>query len=58
MSSQSDHQVPWKRRHPKIYFHHYKGVGFRQTLMPILLVGSLLWGFLDDVYNRLTSASG
>lgn len=32
--------VPWRRKHRDIFMRHFGGVGYRRTLLPILMVGT------------------
>ena len=31
--------VPWRKRHRNVFMRHFGGVGYRKTLLPVLIVG-------------------
>ena len=36
--------VPWQRRHRNVFMRHFGGVGYRKTLLPVLIVGAGVGG--------------
>jgi len=33
-----DSMVPWRKRHRNVFMRHFGGVGYRKTLLPLLIL--------------------